>query len=168
LFDLIIFQSSLIDSFEPIVHWDPTDLVLKPVKSNFMNKNAIFDELISLEIIMKNMRKEQLKYRNKHLHETMLTKINRFDDDLMELDKMRKDVKLRIKFLDLLALTFEEELIILNDFDLVEDEYLHRVYLKTGLQNDIINQVMYFYELLSINMLTIHFNITRCKAFEKK
>ncbi|XP_015370284.1 PREDICTED: uncharacterized protein LOC107166226 [Diuraphis noxia] len=90
---------------------------------------------------MQNMRKEQLKYRHKHLHETMLTKINKFDDDLTELNKMRKDVKLRIKFLDLLALTFEEELIILNDFDLVEDECLHSVYLKTGLKNDKINQI---------------------------
>ncbi|XP_029344284.1 cilia- and flagella-associated protein 44 isoform X2 [Acyrthosiphon pisum] len=123
---------SLIDPFEPIGHWDPTDLILKPGNSH---------ELTHLEIIMQNMRKEQLKYRHMHLHETMLTKINMFDDDLMELDKMRKDVKLRIKFLDLLALTLEEELIILNDFDLVEDEYSHSVYIKTGLQNDKVNQI---------------------------
>jgi len=125
-------------------------LVLKPGKSNFLHKNAIFDELTHLEIIMQNMRKEQLKYRHKHLHETMLTKMNMFDYDLMELNKMRKDVKLRIKFLDLLALKFEEELIILNDFDLVEDDYLHSVYLNTGLKNDKVFQVMYFYELLPI------------------
>lgn len=143
-----MFQPSLIDSFEPIGHWDPTDLILKPGKSHIMYKNEIVDELTHLEIIMQNMRKEQLKYRHMHLHETMLTKISMFDDDLMELDNMRKDVKLRIKFLDLLALTFEEELIILNDFDLVEDEYSHSVYLKTGLQNDKVNQVMYFKKLL--------------------
>jgi len=136
-----MFQTSLIDPFEPIGHWDPTDLILKPRNSH---------ELTHLEIIMQNMRKEQLKYRHMHLHETMLTKINMFDDDLIELYKMRKDVKLRIKFLDLLALTFEEELIILNDFDFVEDEYSHSVYIKTGLQNDKVNQVMDFNKLLSI------------------
>lgn len=144
IFDLIMFQPSFIDLFEPNGHWDPTDLILKPGKSHIMYTNEILEELTHLEIIMQNMRKEQLKYRHMHLHETMLTKINMFDDDLMELDKMRKDVKLQIKFLDLLALTFEEELIILNDFDLVEDEYLQGVYLKTGLQNNKVKQVMYF------------------------
>jgi len=120
-----------------------------------MCTNEVFEELTHLEIIMQNMRKEQLKYRHMHLHETMLTKINIFDDNLMELDKMRKDIKLRIKFLDLLALTFEEELIILNDFDLVEDEYLHSVYLKTCLKNDKVKQVMYLNKLLPIKyMLT--------------
>ncbi|XP_022179157.1 uncharacterized protein LOC111039821 isoform X2 [Myzus persicae] len=132
---------SFIDLFEPNGHWDPTDLILKPGKSHIMYTNEILEELTHLEIIMQNMRKEQLKYRHMHLHETMLTKINMFDDDLMELDKMRKDVKLQIKFLDLLALTFEEELIILNDFDLVEDEYLQGVYLKTGLQNNKVKQI---------------------------
>jgi len=138
----------LIDPFEPIVHWDSTNLILKPEKSHIMHKNEIFDELTNLEIIMQNMRKEQLKYRHMRLHETMLTKINMFDDDLMELDKMRKDVKLRIKFLDLLALTFEEELIILNDFDLAEDKYLQSVCLNIGLQNDKVNQVMYLFNKL--------------------
>uniref|UniRef100_A0A2S2P1G3 WD repeat-containing protein 52 n=2 Tax=Schizaphis graminum TaxID=13262 RepID=A0A2S2P1G3_SCHGA len=132
---------SLIDPFEPIVHWDPTNLIVKPEKSHIMHKNAIFDELTNLEITMQSMRKEQLKYRHMCLHETMLTKINMFDDDLMELDKMRKDVKLRIKFLDLLSLTFEEELIILNDFDLAEDKYLQSVCLKISLQNDKVNQI---------------------------
>ncbi|XP_025191573.1 uncharacterized protein LOC112591851 [Melanaphis sacchari] len=131
---------SLIDSFEPISHWDPTDLILKP-KKNHMYENTILDEPTHLEIIMQNMRKEQLKYRHMRLHETILTKINLFDEDLIELDKMRKNIKLRIKFLDLLALTFEEELIILNDFDLVEDEYLQRVCVKIGLQNDKVNQI---------------------------
>lgn len=113
-----------------------------------MCKNAIFDELTHLENIMVNMRKEKLKYRHMCLHKTMLTKINMFDNDLNELDKMRKSVKLQIKFLDLLALTFEEELIILNGFDLVEDEYLQNVSLKIGLQNDKVNQVMYLFNKL--------------------
>jgi len=115
-----------------------------------MYKHAIVDELTPLEIIMQNTRKEQLKYRHMHLHKTMSTKINMFDDDLIKLERMRKDFKLQIKFLDLLALTFEEELIILNDFSLVEDKYSQSVYFKTSLQNDKINQVIYFNKQLSI------------------
>lgn len=113
-----------------------------------MSKNEFFEAPTYLEITMLQMRKEKLKHKHKCLHKSMLTKINMFDDHLLTLYTLRKDVNLSITFLNLFASTLEEELIILNNFDLLEDEYSHNVYLKTIKQTDKVNEVKYFNELL--------------------
>lgn len=147
---VIFFQHSSIDSFEPIGHWDPIDLFLNPGKS-LLYKNALYEEPTYQEIVMQDMSKLKLKYRHMQLHDTMLTKIKIFDDHLLKLNKIQRKDKLRIKFLDLWATTLEEELLILNDFDLLEDEYSYNVYVKTGIQYDKAREVIYFYMLLLIN-----------------
>lgn len=122
-------------------------LILHPEKNDVysnMVKNELPEEPSHLETVMKHMRKEKLKYRHKCLHESMLMKINMFDEYLLTLETKRIDVKLRVTFLELFALTLEEELLILNDFDLLENEYSYNVYLKTRKQNDKINQVKQF------------------------
>lgn len=116
-------------------------LILNPEKINLHLKKEFEEKPTHLENTMKQMRKEKLKHRHDCLHESMLTKINMFDDHLIMLEATRKDIEFRITFLNLFALTLEEELIILNDFDLLEDEYCNNVYLKTGKQNEKINQV---------------------------
>lgn len=108
-----------------------------------LSKNGFNEKPTNLEIIMQQMRKEKLKYRHKCLHESMFTKINIFDDHLIMLETMRNDVELRITFLDLFASTLEEEMIILNNFDLLEDEYTYNVLQKTEKQNEKVNQVKY-------------------------
>lgn len=113
-----------------------------------MSKNGFHEKPSSLEIIMQQMRKEKLKYRHKCLHESMLMKINMFDDHLIVLETMRKDVKFHITFLDLFASTLEEEMIILNNFDLLEDEYTYTVLQKNEKQNDKVNQVKYLHKYL--------------------
>lgn len=113
-----------------------------------MSKNGFHEKPTNLEIIMEQMRKEQLKYRHKCLHESMLMKINIFDDHLIKLETMRHNVKLHITFLDLFASTLEEEMIILNNFDLLEDEYIYNVLQKTEKQNEKVNQVKYHHKHL--------------------
>lgn len=147
-----MFKPNLIDSFEPVQYMDPIYLILYPEQSKLyseMLKNDQFhEEPTYLEITMRKMRIENLKHKHQCLHESMLTKINMFDDHLLVLEKTRKDVKLRITFLELFAITLEEELLILNDFDLLEDDYSYNVYLKTGKQNEKVNQVYYFNKLI--------------------
>lgn len=147
-----MFKPNLIDSFKPVQYMDPIYLILYPEQSKLyseMLKNDQFhEEPTYLEITMRKMRKENLKHKHQCLHESMLTKINMFDDHLLMLEKTRKDVKLRITFLELFAITLEEELLILNDFDLLEDDYSYNVYLKTGKQNEKVNQVYYFDKLI--------------------
>lgn len=94
---------------------------------------------------MQQLRRSHLKYRYDCLHESNLTKINIFDCRLLELDAERKDLKIRITYLDLFVLTLEEEMIILNDFDLLEDENLHIVREKTIIQNEKVDQVKHFF-----------------------
>lgn len=77
------------------------------------------------------------------MHETMLKKIKMFDDHLFKLNKMRIDVKLEMIFLDLWATTLEEEMLVLNDFDLLEDELSYNVHIKIGEQNDKAQQVIF-------------------------
>lgn len=113
-----------------------------------MSKNELHDEPTYLEITMLQMRKENLKHRLKCLHESMLAKINTFDDHLLTLVTLQKDISLSIIFLEVFALTLEEELIVLNNFELREDEYSHKVYLKTSEQNDKVNQVKYVNKLI--------------------
>lgn len=86
-----------------------------------------------------------------HMHETMFRKIEIFDDNLFKLHKIRIEVKLDIKFLDLWATTLEEEMLVLYDFDLLEDELLYNVHIKTGFQNDKAQQVLCFDKRLLIN-----------------
>lgn len=138
--------------------------MLNSKKSDFypkIYKNEFDENATHLELIMQKMEKEKLKHKHDCLHESMLTKINIFDDHLSMLETTRKNVKLRITFLELFALTLEEELLVLNDFDLVEDEYSYNVYLITVKQNDKINQVKLFNPLFEnwLYSLTGHFNI---------
>lgn len=142
---------------EPVDHLDPMYLVLYPEKSDLykeMFKNTNEEKSTYIETIMQKMRIDKLKYRHSCLHESMLTKINMFDDHILMLDKLRKNVKLRITFLDLFAITLKEELIILNDFDLLEDDYLYNVYLKTEKQNDKVDQVK-LYRIVYFNKVFI-------------
>lgn len=99
------------------------------------------EEPSCLDIKIKEMRQDELKYRHLCLHESMLTKINMFDCKLSKLNVLRRDVVLQVTFLDLFAVQLEEELIILNEFDLIEDEYLYNVFVKTGVQNKKADQV---------------------------
>lgn len=140
----------MIDSFKPIHHLDLNHLILNSKKSDLCSKiykNDFHENPTHLEIVMQKMRVEKLKHKHVCLHESMLTKINIFDDHLSMLETTRKNVKLRITFLELFALTLEEEMLVLNDFNLVEDEYSYNVYLTTVKQNDKINQVNIFNRL---------------------
>lgn len=92
---------------------------------------------------MRQIRRTQLKYRHECLHESMLTRITMFDDDVAALDAERKRAKMRVTFLELFALTLEEEMIILNDFDLLEDGYLRVMNVTTAKQNDKVSQVRF-------------------------
>jgi len=138
---IILFQPSLIDSFEPSDHRDPMVLLYHPELSPLYKSVYFYEEPTHQEIIMRKIRIDKLKYRHMHLHETMLKKITMFDDHLFKLNKMRIDVKLEIKFLDLWATTLEEEMLVLYDFDLLEDELQYKVHVKTGEQNNKAQQV---------------------------
>jgi len=120
------------------------DLFFNPEKSPLYKNAYFYDEPTHQEIVMKKMIIDKLKYRHMHLHESMLRKIDMFDDQLFKLNKMRIEVKLEIKFLDLWATTLEEEMLVLYDFDLLEDELSYNVHVKTGLQNDKAQQVICF------------------------
>lgn len=89
------------------------------------------EDLTSLDITIKEMRIKELKYRHLCLHDSMLTMINMFDNKLLELNVLRKDVKYRITLLNLFAIQLEEEMVVLNKFDLIIDEYLYQIFLKT-------------------------------------
>ncbi|VVC33540.1 WD40/YVTN repeat-like-containing domain,WD40 repeat,WD40-repeat-containing domain [Cinara cedri] len=143
LVDEFIDPSS-IDSFEPLYHSDPLDFVLNPQINNLypMSKNVSYECLTYLEIMTQQMLKDKLKHRHRCLHESMLTKITMFDNHLLMLKKLRKDVKLQITVLKLFSLTLEEELIILNECDLREDEYAYTVHLKTEQKNAKVDQIM--------------------------
>lgn len=143
IFSIILFQPSLIDSFEPIYHCDPMDLFFNPELSPLYKNAYFYEEPTHQEIIMQKIRIDKLKYRHLHMHETMLKKIKMFDDHLFKLNKTRIDVKLEIIFLDLWATTLEEEMLVLYDFDLLEDELLYNVHIKIGEQNDKAQQVIF-------------------------
>lgn len=143
IFSIILFQPSLIDSFEPIYHCDPMDLFFNPELSPLYKNAYFYEEPTHQEIIMQKIRIDKLKYRHLYMHETMLKKIKMFDDHLFKLNKMRTDVKLEIIFLDLWATTLEEEMLVLYDFDLLEDELLYNVHIKIGEQNDKAQQVIF-------------------------
>ncbi|XP_015370377.1 PREDICTED: uveal autoantigen with coiled-coil domains and ankyrin repeats-like [Diuraphis noxia] len=117
------------------------DLLYNPKLSPLYKDAYFYEEPTHQEIIMRKMRIDKLKYKHMHLHATMLNKINMFDDHLFELNKMRIDIKLEIKFLDLWATTLEEEMLVLYDFDLLEDELSYKVHVKIGLQNDKAQQI---------------------------
>lgn len=99
------------------------------------------EEPTCLEMTMRQMRKEDLIYKHNVLHKSILEKIQFFDKKLLALRTKRIDVKLSVVFLDLFALTLEEELLTLSDFDLLEDRYSYDVYLKTKTQNEKADQV---------------------------
>lgn len=108
-----------------------------------MSQDNFNENPTDLEITMLQMRKEKLVHRHNLLQESMLRKMNRFDEDLSSLEKERKDIILHTTFLNLFAITLEEELIILNDFDLLEDQYSYNLFMKTVKQNDQLKQVKY-------------------------
>lgn len=89
-----------------------------------------------MKTTLQQMRKEHLKYKHLCLHETMSTKINMFDERLLLLKRNRIDVMLQITFLDLFASTLEEELLVFNDYDLLEDDCEYNLFVKTGMQNE--------------------------------
>lgn len=99
-------------------------------------KGNFSENLTYLETIMLQMKREKLKYKHNCLHESILTKMNIFDEHLLDLEKERKDIGLQTTFLNLFAITLEEELIILNDFNLLEDQYSYNLYIKTVKHND--------------------------------
>lgn len=124
------------------------DLLYNPELSPLYKNAYFYEEPTHQEIIMQQMRIDELKYKHMHLHASMLNKINMFDDHLFELNKMRIDIKLEIKFLDLWATTLEEEMLVLYDFDLLEDELSYKVHVKIGIQNDKAQQVICFNKFL--------------------
>jgi len=141
------FQPNLFDKFEPPNrHYsDPMYMSLNNLYNVEISKTALYEEQpTSMGIAMQQLIRSQLKYRHDCLYESMITKINLFDDDILALDAERNDIRVRIKFLDLFALSLEDEMIILNDFDLLENEYLHVVHKKTMIQNEKVNQVKCF------------------------
>jgi len=126
------------------------DLLYNPELSPLYKNAYFYEEPTHEEIIMKKLRIDKLKYKHMHLHDTMLKKINMFDDQLFKLKKMRVDIKLEIKFLDLWATTLEEEMLVLYDFDLLEDEFSYKVHVKIGAQNDKAQQVICFNKRLDL------------------
>lgn len=111
------------------------------------------EEPTSVKATMRQLRRSHLKHRHECLHESMLTKITVFDNHLLALDVERKDVKIHITFLDLFAMTLEEEMIILNDFDWLEDENLRNVHKKMLIQNEKINQVKRFSVYIAVKRI---------------
>lgn len=93
----------------------------------------------------KRLRHNILKYIHLYLHDSMLTKINTFDDSILSLGVKRNDVKFCITFLELFALTLEEELLILYDFDLLEDDYAYNIHEKTAVQNSKVEKVIIYF-----------------------
>jgi hypothetical protein len=85
--------------------------------------------------------KEQLKYRHACLHESMLRKVNVFDEQISTAEKMRKDQLLAVTFIDLFALSLKEEMMILRVFDLIEDEYEYATSLQILKLNSIVEKV---------------------------
>ncbi|XP_050423055.1 cilia- and flagella-associated protein 44 [Adelges cooleyi] len=96
-----------------------------------------------LENLMKDMRREKLKYKHRCLHESILAKIDMFDNRLIKLGGQKNDLLLRITFLELFTVTLEEEMLILNDFDLLEDQYSYDLHVITGKQNAKAEHIMY-------------------------
>lgn len=143
---LFIFQPISIDFFEPNESLGLKYLMLNPEKINLHSKSEdnFIENPTDLEATMLQTRKEKLIHRHNLLQESMLRKINGFDEDLSILEKERKDIILCTTFLNLFGITLEEELIIMNDFDLLEDQYSHNIYIKTEKQNDQVKLVKYF------------------------
>lgn len=112
------------------------------------------EEPTSLDITIKEMRIKELKYRHLCLHDSMLTIINMFDSKLSELNVLRKDVKYRTTLLNLFAIQLEEEMIVLNKFDLIKDEYLYNIFLKTKELNNKSEEVNDSKEGSKINFLS--------------
>ncbi|VVC29555.1 WD40/YVTN repeat-like-containing domain,WD40-repeat-containing domain,WD40 repeat [Cinara cedri] len=135
---------NLIDSYEEVYHPIQLDFILNPRISQLYvkSKNDSNEKSSYLEPMLQKMLKDNLKYKHKCLHESMLTKITMFDDQLFMLKRLRKDVKSQITFLELFSLTLEDELLILNDYNLLEDEYAYRVHIKTGQKNAKIDKIM--------------------------
>lgn len=106
-----------------------------------ISKRGFLEEPTLMKTTLQQMRKDNLKYRHLCLHDTMSTKINMFDERLVLLKRKRIDVMLQIIFLDLFALTLEEELLIFNDYDLLEDDCEYNLFLRTGIQNEKAKQV---------------------------
>lgn len=131
----------MIDSFEPIYYLGSKHFLELGTLYPEINMQEYNEKPTYLEAIMGQMRKDELKYRHLCLHDTMLTKINIFDDDVLMLETERIDVEIYIAFLEIFMLKIEEELIILNDFDLVEDEYEHIAYETLGKQNEKVLEV---------------------------
>lgn len=128
-------------NFDPILNFGKYELYLE-------FSNEFHEKTTHHEHFIQQMRKENLKYRYKCLHESLLTKINMFDDELLQLETERKDIKLQITFKNLFLSTLQEELLILNDFDLLEDKYSYDLYLKTVKQNEKVNEVKYLSKLI--------------------
>lgn len=95
-----------------------------------------------LETTMQQILKDKLKYRYTCLHDTMLMKITKFDNHINMMEKLRINIQLKITFLKLFSLTLEEELIILNNFDLLEDNISYILNLKTEEKTAKVDQVL--------------------------
>lgn len=119
--------------------------------SETSEKEFSYEEPSCLDIKIKEMKKEELKYRHLCLHESMLTRIHMFDCHVSTLNDLRRDVELHVTFLDLFTKKLEEELIILNEYDLIEDEYLYNVFVKTGIQNKKADQVTVLIKYSKVN-----------------
>lgn len=118
------------------------DLILN-FKSVFqISKNQPGKDHSLLETTMQQIMKDKLKYRHKCLHESMLMKITKFDNHINMAEKLRMDIQLKITFLKLFSLTLEEELIILNNFDLLEDNISYILNLKTEEKTAKVDQVL--------------------------
>lgn len=138
----------MIDSFEPIYNFDSKHFLELGTLYPEIATHEYYEKPTYLEIIMGQIRKDELKYRHLCLHDTMLTKINIFDDGVLILETERINVKIHIAFLELLILKIEEELMILNDFDLVDDTYSYITNETIGKQNEKVLQVRSCHRLL--------------------
>ncbi|XP_050529600.1 cilia- and flagella-associated protein 44 isoform X1 [Daktulosphaira vitifoliae] len=123
-----------------LIYPEKSPIYLKQTKYALIEKCQIKSSFLENQI--KIMREKKLRYKHKCLHELIFTKIEMFDNHLAELETERIAVVLRIKFLELFALTLEEELLILNDYDLLEDEYSYDVYIITEKQNELSAQII--------------------------
>lgn len=133
-----------------------------------MSKDEYNEKFTSVEAALRQITKDKFKHKYDCLHESMLTKINMFDEHTLSLEKERKDIKLRLMFLNLFAVTLEEELLILNDFDLLEDEYSYELFVKTGDQNNQVKQVKYIKNSLQIIIVNVNYNLQLTLIFLRK
>lgn len=144
-----MYQPNLIDHFEQICcldskHLSPGSEINESSKLHPTESILIKEQVTTTHIkttIWQLMNEEKLKYRHACLHESMLRKVNVFDEHISTIEAMRKDQLLAITFMELFSLSLKEELMILRVFDLIQDEFKYNTHLHYLKQHSINDEV---------------------------